>query len=490
MGEHTLYQCTSNRRKLQIFYVTVFALLGIPLEAQHRSDHGGAQCLVSTTKQMPELDSQHSDSLLPDKRSTSSQWAIYIILQVDGHLYEPAMRAMRELENGFKNNPSLEACVDLIQGSRGTRYIFKNGKLRQERLAIDDLMSTFKNGCKQIFQPYSDRKTCVIFSGHGSGVLTPVWDSKAMRWTYEKDVGDSAYMRYCQQQEKAFWQQLLQHADSSHMAGDASLDLAMDAAILDADHQKSIFLDPQAERAFSLSQLQELLAWLSIDCLGKKIDVIGCDACSMALLEVAYTVREHGRCFIASQAPEEKEGWSYGSLLEIMASEVEAPRISRRIVHAYEAARRLGCQPRYSLSAWDLAATADLVFVLGRVVQCIAAACSTTEGMVPALMAARQRSIPFWERFPYADLKTFLEHLLWQIDSLKETPEQVALRRAIVHALEKTQLMILATASSSGELLTGCSIYFPHAVIDRSYCTAALPQWYDFLQMFVEGKTS
>lgn len=394
------------------------------------------------------------------------------MLQADGSLYGPAMRAVQELREGFKNSYGLQSspdgymdgCVDVMSGSSCMRYIFEQGQLRSEDFVIDDLMDVLKSGCKQAFRPGAQENTCIIFSGHGSGVLTPVWEPKAERWLHEPDVGDSAFTRYCQQQETAFWEQVMQRTDSD---------------------QKSIFLHPHAKHLFSSNQLKELMSWLCHEHLAKKIDFIGFDACSMALLEVASGLRDDGRYLIASQAPEEKEGWGYGLLLQILASEKDCAQIVRKVVYGYEAAQRARFQPRYSLSAWDLSAAADLNAALDRVVDSIANGQKAMSGIMELLMAARYKSVPLWERLPYADLGILLEHILREIDSLKESSEQCALRKALINAGEKLKVMILASVCSQEELLTGCSIYFPQALIDRSYCSTALPRWHDFLKMFV-----
>ena len=48
---------------------------------------------------------------------------------------------------------------------------------------------------------------------------------------------------------------------------------------------------------------------------GKKIDVLGFDACLMAETEVAYELKDHANIFMASEETENGPGWAYDSML-------------------------------------------------------------------------------------------------------------------------------------------------------------------------------
>lgn len=402
---------------------------------------------------------------------SAADWSIYVILQADGFLKEPAERALRQLERGFSRHPSLRGCVDLIEGKRGRRFLFQEEQEVVSECIIDTLADYLKSGCVQAFSQAGDRRTCMIFSGHGSGILTPVWDEAKQRFMVVPDVGDSPFMHYCRDEEQAFLQEIMEMQDRQ-MRG-----------------CKSLFLNNDNEQAISYGVIPDLVAF-SADILGKKIDIIGFDGCTMALFELAYDLREHGHYLVASQALEEKEGWEYGAVLDLLHEQEPVHRIVRNIVYKYGAAQRLQQRPLYSLAACDLAAVDAASEALDRVVEVFIAALVRMPAVHQALMAARYKAVTAMRGggiLPYIDLALFLEDLYREIDALLETTEIALLKRAIIAALEKLQMMVIAHAGNPGAALTGCSVYLPHAVIDTSYhpAWALRHRWGDFLKICI-----
>ena len=56
-----------------------------------------------------------------------------------------------------------------------------------------------------------------------------------------------------------------------------------------------------------------------------KIDVIGFDACLMAMLETAYALRDSGSVMVASEELEPGDGWSYDNFLRRLSPTPPAP---------------------------------------------------------------------------------------------------------------------------------------------------------------------
>ena len=102
---------------------------------------------------------------------------------------------------------------------------------------------------------------------------------------------------------------------------------------------------------------------------GKRLSLIGMDACLMAMLEVAYQVRHFADCFVGSQEAEPMAGWPYDAVLATLAQNPDMPThdFGRRIVEEYgryHKGRFRGGGGRITQSVIDLArveATSDLV---------------------------------------------------------------------------------------------------------------------------------
>lgn len=70
---------------------------------------------------------------------------------------------------------------------------------------------------------------------------------------------------------------------------------------------------------------------------GQRVDLIGMDACLMAMVEVAYQLRENADYLIASEEVEPMPGWEYTSLLQLLNRNPRIPPadLARQIVQLY-----------------------------------------------------------------------------------------------------------------------------------------------------------
>ena len=71
--------------------------------------------------------------------------------------------------------------------------------------------------------------------------------------------------------------------------------------------------------------------------LGKKIDIIGMDACFMAMTEVAYQIKDYADFFVSSEESEPSKGWPYDSILGQLTSNssITPKQFSEDIVDHY-----------------------------------------------------------------------------------------------------------------------------------------------------------
>jgi hypothetical protein len=402
----------------------------------------------------------------------AEEWSLYVVLQADGALREPAYRALHDLEFGFGKHPQLKGCVDLIDGDRGIRYIFHEQGRSSEEEVITDLACYLKHGCQRAFSQSQHRKTCMIFSGHGSGIVSPIWDQQKQKWVYIPDEGNSPFSRYCASQEYAFLEKIVQLQDQQLAAS------------------KSLFLRDSSQQALSYQALGELVAFSS-GIAGKKIDMVGFDACSMAFIDVAYDLKDHARYLIASQTLENKEGWCYKKIVEALSEELAAHRLVRRILFGYEKEQRLRSVPLFSLSAFDLAVVEATAHALDDLVDLIIDVSGKSDTLCESVMAARFKAaqVGYCGLLAYIDLSLFLDCLYQAVDALLETADIIKVKEAIMQAREQLRLLIISQVSYPQSNLGGCLVYFPHAEIHSSYCSGweSGHCWRRFLDFFVHG---
>jgi len=90
----------------------------------------------------------------------------------------------------------------------------------------------------------------------------------------------------------------------NHGGGFRSLNLSKDIAWDDTSGGDKITM---LELEFALSTINTQI--------GKKIDIVGMDACFMAMTEVAYQIKDYADILVASEASEPFDGWPYDTIL-------------------------------------------------------------------------------------------------------------------------------------------------------------------------------
>ncbi len=103
-------------------------------------------------------------------------------------------------------------------------------------------------------------------------------------------------------------------------------------------------------------------AFASANGSGPVVDVIACDACYMAMIEVAYEIRNSGSFLVASEDEETPDGWPYGKVLERFDNGVEPVDAAKAIVDAFEA--EMGHNPFATLSVIALGGIQNLAGAL------------------------------------------------------------------------------------------------------------------------------
>ncbi|HSH77371.1 MAG TPA: clostripain-related cysteine peptidase [Herpetosiphonaceae bacterium] len=224
---------------------------------------------------------------------------------------------------------------------------------------------------------------------------------------------------------------------------------------------------------------------------GRKIDLLGMDACLMSMLEVGYQLREQANYLVASQEAAPMVGWPYGPILQELGRnpEIEPGLLARRIVEEY--GRSFGDEPRgwdspIAQSALDLSRMDDLAGAMTRLSRALRGSLSGGDlFLVDALRRARNSVVRF-EDDDYADLHDFLS-LLRQ----RYAGEDAVLKEAIDEVItmlapNRARSVIMAnvvTGPSPFERATGLSIYLPQSgyspYYDRLAC--ATLGWGEFL---------
>ncbi|MCK4518222.1 hypothetical protein KAT92_05560, partial [Candidatus Babeliales bacterium] len=250
-------------------------------------------------------------------------------------------------------------------------------------------------------------------------------------------------------------------------------DLTRGIAFNDAGHT---FLTNQDLKATLLKIKKELLG-------GRKIDLLGMDACHMAMVEICSQVKESASLLVGSQEIEPGAGWNYSEVLEpFKTKSPEAKELALQAVRAYG--------EKYNHAFADLTQSAidltnqtaleeNISEVSTRLIQLI----RKDRTHLPLLINIRkspQTTLAFLDS-DYVDLSLFYkslkEKLVTHRGNNRAAPLQKALREKISEGLAiLDQTIIQSTAGSRVRKAGGLSIYFPQHSITSSYLQTVFAQ--------------
>jgi hypothetical protein len=237
--------------------------------------------------------------------------------------------------------------------------------------------------------------------------------------------------------------------------------------------------------------------------LGKNLDLLGMDACLMAMIEVGYQVKDSVNVLVGSQNVEAGEGWAYSGLLSVFdknPATVTTEMFATAIVAAYHNFYQSGANadPSHTQSAINLA---NLNTIGANINQLVAAlinckkinATRTQTAIRDAYRAAIKFDMP-----EYIDLYSFYAGLSTRIgkhvggnpkpnDAYDQATAQVRQIAAIGMKLVLATVIANAVGSDFAQA-KGLSIYLPaNGAVHASYPLTLFAKnttWDTFLKTF------
>ncbi len=202
---------------------------------------------------------------------------------------------------------------------------------------------------------------------------------------------------------------------------------------------------------------------------GKKLDVIGFDACLMSMLEVGYAMRDVGNTLVGSEELEPGPGWKYDDWLRSIEGHVpqDGPTLARMTVESYKAAYENNStdDPTASttLSAIDLNQISTTASSVSAVADQLMANLDTDLQAIVIARNATSTYAPGYQ-FYHVDIAQFL-------DTLRHHTTDAVLAAKIAVAQSAITSAVLARYAASNRLGSygsyGIAIYFPATATDH-----------------------
>jgi len=234
----------------------------------------------------------------------------------------------------------------------------------------------------------------------------------------------------------------------NHGGGFRSLNLAKDIAWDDTNGGDKITM-PELEDALSMISAQ----------IGKNIDLVGMDACFMAMTEVAYQIKDYADLLVSSEESEPNDGWPYDTILSQLTSNpsLTSVQLATNIVDDY-----IFAYPTtyVTQSAIDLSYMDTLADQLSN----LALAIMSDSLISKSKYILASVSSQYYSDYDFIDLYDFCNKILIYSNSLEV--------KNIVLSIQQTLDLAVINSDYNGTKVSGSrglSIYFPYNYYDNYY---------------------
>ena len=226
----------------------------------------------------------------------------------------------------------------------------------------------------------------------------------------------------------------------NHGGGFRSLSLTKDIAWDDTSGGDKITM-PELEDALSAISAQ----------IGKKIDIVGMDACFMAMTEVAYQIKDYADILVTSEESEPFDGWPYDTILgELVGNPlISSEQLAVDIVDKYIFSYPYG---NVTQSAIDLSYMDILTSRLSNLALAIMDDSLTLKSKYILASVGSQ----YYKDPDFIDLYDFCNQLLAYSNSLEVKNIALDIQQTLNYAVIK-----LGYSGGSVSGSKGLSIYFP-----------------------------
>ena len=194
--------------------------------------------------------------------------------------------------------------------------------------------------------------------------------------------------------------------------------------------------------------------------LGRKVDLVGMDACLMTMIEVAYQLRDHAEVLVGSEELEPGPGWPHAAILGDLTKNptMTAAELGASVVQRYVESYRHGAEDA-TQSAIDLGQLGDLVEAVDLLARRLLAGIKSA-ALRAALGYARRRTLSFFDDL-YVDLHHLAGNLAQAAGSGRVADSCRDIQRVIDGQQARSPIIAERHVGQRMAPARGLSIYFP-----------------------------
>lgn len=419
--------------------------------------------------------------LVQPKKSGSkalAEWTFITYIQADNNLADFAVYNISDMQKvTIPSSVNVLVQWDQPRNNKTWRYkIVKGGRIDVGSLSVEmgqnpadeiiDMMSWAKTN-------YDAKKWCVTLWNHGNGIL----DRSSL-------TPQDLVVKLSTQ-----WLQV------PGMSSKPSSSALKERGILYDDSQGTFMNNQEMARAFA--QVKTIL--------GQNVDVVGMDACLMAMLEVGYQIKQSANYLVGSEALEPGQGWNYSGLLTTLCARptMSAKDFAGAIVKAYGDFYRKINDPSITQSSIDLSKLQNVVDANDALVDAVYAMKALDSARTLAMVRdARSKTLSF-EVPSYIDLVSFYTRLIEATSTFTKTTIKITGARPLNQTIKDAATLVKQRASLASQAVkaavtanvvgryyakaSGMSVYFPRGLADSTYADTLFAQdtnWGSFIADF------
>jgi hypothetical protein len=394
------------------------------------------------------------------QRSGKAKWTVMVYMAGDNNLDGAALRDIEEMARvGSTKDVNVLVQLDRLEDKKTRRFLItKSGGYERDCLETFGETNTGDPKVLEDFltwsaERYPAERYFLILWNHGSGWWEEARSRAAVRRTSD------ARLRRSVSRSSLFYHKTETPNHSAHRS------------ICYDDHSGGDALDNR--------ELKDVLA-RACTVIGKKIDILGMDACLMTMVEVAWQLRDSVEILVGSEIEEPNDGWPYAEIITFLTAKPKSKThiVAKEVVKQYIASYRDEGET-VTQSAINTAATAEIVQTLNPLAAEILSDFDKNRKLIEWA----------WERAPkfyddnYLDLYAFARKLRSKDGGrIREKAD------ALLAALRTGKTKSLLCQGKLGREVAGTkglSIYFPTDSINPAYRGLDFAndcRWADFLE--------
>ncbi len=420
------------------------------------------------------------------RTATRKSWTVLVYLAGDNNLDGAGLTDLAEMKSvGSTASVDVVAQFDRAGTAEKThRYHLRKGTtLAQDRVGTLGETDTGDPKVLEAFlswgmATYPADRYLVVLWNHGAG-----WDDTNIYRTVERGLGRGvAYKKRLVARGTAGSRGV--RLGDIHRVGERMRRAVFATSVRKAATARAVLFDDSARDFLDNLELKRVVA-KARSALGRRIDVLGFDACLMSMAEVAYQVRTAVDVQVGSEEVEPADGWPYAAILSKLAAKPSmTPReLGATIVDRYVAS--YGASDGVTQSALDLSRADDLRRAVDGLARALVDGCAEPTTLL-AIVRAR-RSTQHYDTKEYVDLA----HLCLRLKA-QDAGEAIADACDIVRGAVAG--IVIASGSKGGAVANshGVSIYFPEAAASPLYATLDFAKqggWDAFLKAYRQALT-